>query len=151
MGLSDEPLVDADSIHLLDDALASKDESTVLAALEEFDAMDAMLFAPRVARVVSHPNALVRVAAMNALGKMGAPAREAAVDVTPIRSALHDPSPEVRASAAHALSALTSDDANDALIPLLEDEARLVRTAAPSQVSSRMAVWMARWWAARAY
>lgn len=130
MGLSDEPLVDADSIHLLDDALASKDESTVLAALEEFDAMDAMLFAPRVARVVSHPNALVRVAAMNALGKMGAPAREAAVDVAPIRSALHDPSPEVRASAAHALSALTSDDANDALIPLLEDEARLVRTAA---------------------
>ena len=76
------------------------------------------------------PSVSVRIAAMTSIAKRGAEARRLALDITPLRAALDDALPEVRAAAAAALAALALDDANDALVSLLDDDARSVRAAA---------------------
>jgi ATP/ADP translocase/HEAT repeat protein len=133
---SEEHLVDADGRQILEQALASGDERTVLAALEEVDSVRDLGIARPVARVVAHPSPAVRIAAMNVLSGLGSASRDAVLDASPIRVALRDPIPEVRAAAALALSSAEGDDANDALVPLLDDDARGVRSAALSGLLS---------------
>jgi HEAT repeat protein len=76
----------------------------------------------------------VRIAAMDFLSARGSMAREHAIDPAPLRASLRDPLPEVRAAAATALASTAADDANDLLVPLLDDEARSVRSAALAAV-----------------
>lgn len=133
---SEEHLVDADGRQILEHALAEGDERTVLAALEEVEGMQDRAALRPVARAVAHPSPAVRIAAMNVLTSLGAATREAAIDVSPVRAALGHAIPEVRAAAALALSTALGDDANDELVPLLDDEARPVRAAALSGLLS---------------
>jgi len=128
--MNDEAIVDADGQQILEAALASDDERTLLAALDELGSLPLQRFARPIGRALSHPSPAVRIAAMSFLSRRGQEARELALDVTPVRAALRDPLPEARAAAASALACVAADDANDALGPLLDDEARSVRVAA---------------------
>jgi ATP/ADP translocase/HEAT repeat protein len=125
-----ELAADADTQELLESALGSSDERVVLAAIGEAALVPSEVVLRPIARAVEHPSPAVRIAAMDFLSARGSLAREHAIDPAPLRASLRDPLPEVRAAAATALASSTADDANDLLVPLLDDDARSVRSAA---------------------
>ncbi|MBX7192653.1 MAG: HEAT repeat domain-containing protein, partial [Sandaracinaceae bacterium] len=128
--LTGEIAQDADTRQLLEAALVSTDERAVLAALNEASLLPIRQLVRPVSRALEHPSPAVRIAAMDLLATWGPQAREWSIDPAPLRANLRDPVPEVRASAASALASTSADDANDLLVPMLDDEARAVRSAA---------------------
>lgn len=127
--LGDEPVRDAGGKSILLAALDSPDPRVVLAALDELGVSSEPEVLAALERLARHPDASIRVGALTRLGPH-ARATSSASDDEAIRGALADPIPEVRAAAATAHAVAHADESVDALRPLLDDDARPVRTAA---------------------
>lgn len=120
----DERVLDANAREALRRSLASDDPRVALAAVAELGKDAGAAGVDTCLRLVAHPDAAVRVAALERLEGAGLDLARAEPLVAP---ALADPVPEVRAAAAHTWARLAGDDAVDRLAPLLDDEARAVR------------------------
>jgi hypothetical protein len=105
-------------------ALASDDPSFVTAALDMLRAWKRMLPVPDVEKVLRHPDAAVRIRALQALPYVVNATHSAVFD------ALHDAHAEVRAAAAVAAGKLRLAELSDALVRALSDPARDVACAA---------------------
>ncbi|MFO0694799.1 MAG: Npt1/Npt2 family nucleotide transporter [Polyangiales bacterium] len=127
--LGDEPIVDAGGKAVLVAALESADPRVVLAALDELGASGEPSVLAALERLASHPDAVIRVAALSRLAPHARATRSPSDDEA-ISRALHDPVPEVRAAAAEAHAEVHEDEAIDTLVPLLDDPERVVRTSA---------------------
>lgn len=112
---------------VLVNALSNSDPRVVLAALDALgDSADPAVLAA-YEKLCAHPDAAVRVAALERLGPFARATKSKSDDVA-IERALSDNEPHVRAAAAHAHALARGDDAVDALAPLLDDPDRNVRT-----------------------
>jgi ATP/ADP translocase/HEAT repeat protein len=124
LALDHEFLLDSDGRGALVRTLESGTPRQVLIALEQLAGERTAKITAALERLAAHPDAMVRTAALYRLAWAGG------ADPGCAATALADPSPEVRASAAAAYAALAKDEAVDALSPLLADPAPDVRVAA---------------------
>lgn len=121
----DDPLARAALLR----SLSSDDPRVVLAALDVLrDSSDPPVLAA-YERLAAHPDAAVRVAALERLGPHARSTKSRSDDEA-IAAALADPEPQVRAAAAQAHAEAVGDDAVDALGPMLDDPDRTVRARA---------------------
>lgn len=123
--LEDEPVLDAEAAQALRRSLDSDDPRVALAAVDQMGAAGGDAALATCQRLVSHPDAAIRVASLERLEVAALPLDRAEVLVSP---ALRDPVPEVRAAAANAWARMAADDAVDALAPLLDDPSHDVRS-----------------------
>jgi ATP/ADP translocase/HEAT repeat protein len=105
-------------------ALHQRESHRVLVALEQLATERGEDVTGAVEMLVSHPDPVVREAALHHLARSGLGRPDAA------RPALADADPDVRAAAATAMAALAHDDAVDDLAPLLADPEAKVRADA---------------------
>jgi hypothetical protein len=105
-------------------ALASTDRSSVIAALDMLRAWKRMLVVPNVELALRHPDAAVRVRALQAWPYVSNAPPSAVGEV------LHDPDAGVRAAAAMAAGKLRLAELSGALVEALSDPAREVAAAA---------------------
>jgi putative membrane-bound dehydrogenase-like protein len=110
------------AVEALIEALTNKEgslkeevQARMVAALGRFKAKEAI---PAIADRLSHASAEVRVAAADALGKIG----DAKLGAPKVRPALNDKAPEVRKAALNALAALKDVESIPAMIELANDE-----------------------------
>ncbi len=130
--LSARGALDADQEFLLDSegraalvrTLETGGSRQVLVALEQLAGERDPDVARPVERLAAHPDPVVRAAALMRLAATGEG------DPEPARAALVDPVGDVRAAAAAAYAATATDEAVEALAPLLTDPAPDVRVAA---------------------
>jgi len=123
LALDHEYLLDSSGRQALIHVLEAGETRQVLVALEQLEGERSDEFVAALARLVRHPDATVRTAALTQLGSLGTG------DAAPALAALRDDVPAVRAAAATAYAALARDEAVDALAPLLEDGSDDVRVA----------------------
>lgn len=126
--LGDEPVRDAGGKAILLAALDSPDPRVVLAALDELGNSSEPEVLAALERLARHAEPSIRVGALTRLGPH-ARATASASDDEAIRGALSDSVPEVRAAAATAHAVAHADEAVEVLTPMLDDDARTVRTA----------------------
>ena len=126
LALDHEYLLDSSGRQALIRTLESGESRRVLIALEQLAGDRSEEVRRALERLLRHPDDRVRAEALGQLADFpDAPAE-------PAREALRDGSASVRAAAAAAYATLARDDAVDALVPLLADDARTVRIAALS-------------------
>jgi len=123
LALDHEYLLDSAGRQILVRTLEHGTPRQILIALEQLGNERSDDVTRAVERLATHPDALVRTAALYHLAHGGG------ADAEPARRALADADPDVRAAAAAAYATLAQDEAVDALAPLLTDPAADVRVA----------------------
>lgn len=119
-----EAVLDAGAQRALRRSLEAEDPRIALAAMAELGAAGGELARATCERLVTHADPAIRVAALGRLSTMELSLEHAQAVVAP---ALRDAVPEVRAAAAQVWARVATDDAVDALTPLLDDPSRDVR------------------------
>jgi ATP/ADP translocase/HEAT repeat protein len=124
LALDHEYLLDSAGRGILVRTLETGTPRQILIALEQLAGERTAAVSGSVAKLTSHPDPRVRTAALYRLAWAGG------ADPGPVRLALADPVPAVRAAAAAAYAALAQDECVEPLAQLLNDPAPDVRVAA---------------------
>ncbi len=113
-------VLDAAGRQVLVGILSSGEPRQILVALEQLSGETSPEVTKAALALASHPDALVREAAIIYLGQAGTAVR-GDDRLAPVRAALKDPVAEVRGAAALAIAALARDESVEDLTPMLAD------------------------------